>query len=206
MINLLIEVVLVTASGALSPGPLTFSTAMLGVRKGWKAGLFTALGHTIFEFPLVLVMTVGVVEITKSVWALDVIGVIGGVALLAFSVLTLVDLFNTIKGKETKTLKVFPNPLVTGLAFTALNPYFIIWWATVGLKLITDIVVVGGTLLVALLYPFHVWMDYAWLSLVAFLSSKGKSLGQRGQVIIMITLIVILVYYGVSFLVNSITK
>jgi len=205
MLSLLIEVTLITASGVLSPGPLTFSAAILGMKRGWRAGFLTAVGHTLFEFPLVLVIAIGAVEIIKKAWILNLIGIIGGIALLIFSALTLVDLVNIIKGKKERTLKVSANPLIAGLAFTALNPYFIIWWITVGLKLITDILIVGGAVLIILLYPLHVWMDYAWLSLIAFLSSKGKRLGQKVQVAIMVIFVAILTYYGASFLINSLS-
>jgi len=204
MLDLIIEVTLVTASGALSPGPLTLSAAMLGMKKGWKAGLLEAVGHMMIEFPLVLAIAMGAIEITRNAWALRLIGVIGGVALLIFSALTLIDLVNTIRGKSKSVLRGPSSPLIAGLTFTALNPYFIIWWATIGLKLVTDILVVGGMFLVVLLYPVHVWMDYAWLSLIAFLSNKGKSLEIRVQVAIMFTFTIVLAYYGIKFLLDSI--
>ncbi len=46
------QVMAVSASGALSPGPLTVATMALGTRGGWKAGVFVSFGHALFELPL----------------------------------------------------------------------------------------------------------------------------------------------------------
>ena len=46
------QVMAVSASGALSPGPLTVATMALGTRSGWKTGVFVSFGHALFELPL----------------------------------------------------------------------------------------------------------------------------------------------------------
>ncbi|MEM2347329.1 MAG: LysE family transporter, partial [Sulfolobales archaeon] len=50
-------VVAISATGALSPGPLSVMTLALGVRGGWRSGFQVALGHTIFELPYVTFLT-----------------------------------------------------------------------------------------------------------------------------------------------------
>jgi threonine/homoserine/homoserine lactone efflux protein len=45
------------------------------------------------------------------------------------------DTLSILKKLASKTKG---GPLFAGIAFTALNPFFITWWLTVGLKLISD--------------------------------------------------------------------
>ena len=204
MLNLIVEIVSLTSSGALSPGPLTFSAIVLGMKKGWKAGFLEAVGHTLFEFPLVLLIGVGSSHIINNELFLNIAGMIGGLALIIFSILLLQDLISLRRGDGERILKISGGPILTGFLFTALNPYFIVWWTTVGLKLIIDIILAGGILFVIFLYPIHVWMDYLWLSLVSYLSSKGRKLGVKIQAGILIIFIIILMYYGIKFIIESI--
>jgi len=204
MLNLIVEIVSLTSSGALSPGPLTFSAIVLGMKKGWKAGFLEAVGHTLFEFPLVLLIGVGSSHIINNEFFLNIAGMIGGLALIIFSILLLQDLISLRRGDGERVLKISGGPILTGFLFTALNPYFIVWWTTVGLKLIIDIILAGGILFVIFLYPIHVWMDYLWLSLVSYLSSKGRKLGVKIQAGILIIFIIILMYYGIKFIIESI--
>ena len=204
MLNLIVEIVSLTSSGALSPGPLTFSAIVLGMKKGWKAGFLEAVGHTLFEFPLVLLIGVGSSHIINNELFLNIAGMIGGLALIIFSILLLQDLISLRRGDGERVLKISGGPILTGFLFTALNPYFIVWWTTVGLKLIIDIILAGGILFVIFLYPIHVWMDYLWLSLVSYLSSKGRKLGVKIQAGILIIFIIILMYYGIKFIIESI--
>lgn len=203
MLNLIIEIISLTSSGAFSPGPLTFSAIILGMKRGWRAGFLEAVGHTLFEFPLVVLIGLGAVHIVRNDFFLRIAGIIGGLALLIFSLLLSMDLISLKRSGERSFLKISGEPILTGFLFTALNPYFIVWWSTVGLKLIIDIILFGGILFILLLYPLHVWMDYAWLSLVSYLSSKGKKLGVRVQAILIILFIITLTYYGIKFIVES---
>ena len=94
------------------------------------------------------------------------------------------------------------NALLLGTLFTALNPYFIIWWLTVGLTLIVNALELASLLGVVIMYVFHVWMDYAWLTGTAYLAKKGTSLvGSQGYRILMIIFGAILIFFGLYFLV-----
>src|SRR4051812_26440864 len=53
VVALSMTIMTITPSGAFSPGPLTASAVANGSIRGWKAGLYTALGHTAFELPYV---------------------------------------------------------------------------------------------------------------------------------------------------------
>jgi len=68
------------------------------------------------------------------------------------------------------------RPFAAGAALTAFNPFFLAWWLTVGLKLISDSAASFGPISgAAVLFGLHVWMDYAWLAATAYIASKGSS-------------------------------
>jgi threonine/homoserine/homoserine lactone efflux protein len=95
------------------------------------------------------------------------------------------------------------NPLFLGVVFTGLNPYFIVWWLTVGSKLIVDALAFGLLLGVLLMYVSHVWMDYAWLTMVTHFAHVGtKIAGARWYRVVMTLFGAVLVYFGVTFLVS----
>jgi threonine/homoserine/homoserine lactone efflux protein len=93
-----------------------------------------------------------------------------------------------------------------GIAFTALNPFFITWWLAVGLKLISDSVYVFGFKEgVYILYSSHIWMDYAWLSFTAYLVFKGRTF-LKGRLYnhFLLSISFILIFYGLWLVLDNI--
>jgi len=173
MFELLLRVTVISISGALAPGPLTAATASAGLKKGWKAGLETALGHTLVELPLVFLLALGVAAVFKNPVANMIIGLVGSGFLVFFGIATIRDAANLGKVSDPG-YKRTPTPLATGIVLTGLNPYFIAWWIGIGTPLINDAMRIAGFAGIGLLYVFHVWLDYAWLTFIAALSSVGR--------------------------------
>jgi len=88
LLEFIATVVLVTASGALAPGPLFFATVSHGTKSGAKGGLAFSIGHTLVEFPLVLLLALVFGEIASEVAGEPAVkvstGVVGGLFLLIF--------------------------------------------------------------------------------------------------------------------------
>jgi threonine/homoserine/homoserine lactone efflux protein len=110
-----------------------------------------------------------------------------------------------IRKKQSKPIKTSSkSPLLAGIALSALNPFFLVWWFTVGLKLVVDSQAFGLAFGIGLLFGFHIWMDYAWLAGTAYLASKGSSvLKSRYYPMLILALVVVLAYYGIYFLLQS---
>ena len=51
-----IIVIVISASGVMAPGPLFAVNVSYGLREGAKSGVKMAIGHTIVEFPLVILL------------------------------------------------------------------------------------------------------------------------------------------------------
>jgi threonine/homoserine/homoserine lactone efflux protein len=197
-------VVVVTASGALAPGPLFFTNISHGVKSGAKGGLAFSVGHTIFELGLVMFLALTLQTVVNQPLIKLVVGVAGGAALLVFGFLQIREALTSESTVTSKTGIRSKNPLFLGTLFTGLNPYFIIWWLTVGMTLIVDALALASFAGVLLMYVSHVWMDYAWLIGTAYLAKKGTNLaGSQGYRVLMIIFGVILIDFGLRFLMAS---
>ena len=199
----IVTIIVVTASGALAPGPLFFINIAHGTKSGAKSGLAFSVGHSIVEFSLVMLLALGLSTLANEPSVKSIIGVVGGTFLLFFGVLQ-IHQFLISRSNMLGKSKPSRNPLLLGVVFTGLNPYFIIWWLTVGLKLISDSMIFASFAGVLLLFVVHVWMDYVWLTATAYLAKRGTSLvGSRGYRIVMAVFGGILVYFGLSFIISS---
>lgn len=119
------------------------------------------------------------------------------------------QLFQATKKIEFDPAKV-PGPwierngVVIGAAFTALNPFFIIWWATVGALLITEARTLGAFAGVLGIFAAHIWMDYAWLGGTATLVGRGKLVLGKWYHVVLVAFGVAMIYFGTSFILSSI--
>ena len=203
LFNFAATVIILTISGVLAPGPLFFVTISHGAKSGAKSGVLFSISHTIIEFSLVMVLALGLLTVANEPTVRFAVGTVGGVALIIFG---LVQIRNTLnEEKQTNpTESSNKNLLLIGLALTGLNPYFIIWWLTIGANLILISLEFAGLLGVVFMYICHVWVDYAWLTLVAGFARKGAKFLQKKWYKNMIVIFgVVLIYFGFSFLVDA---
>lgn len=203
MIGLLLKVIVISISGALAPGPLTAAIASAGLKKGWKAGIQASLGHTIIELPLVILIALGVTTVLKNPKANFVIGILGSIFLFLFGILTIRDALPTNPKKPIIKQKMTP-PMLIGIALTGLNPYFIIWWLGIGTPLISEAIAKAGFIGVGLLYIFHVWLDYGWLTLIAAISSLGRTEAKFYR-ILLFALGLMIISFGMEMLIRTIS-
>jgi len=198
-------VIVVTASGALAPGPLFFGLLMHGSKQGAKAGFSCAVGHMLIEFPLVLALSLGLLAAASQPTIKYSIGLFGGLGLIGFGVL---QIYDTVKGKtefgEPPRQGSIPgSSLILGLALTGLNPYFILWWLTIGSVLIVQALAFAAIAGVLIMYVSHVWMDYAYLTAIAHLGKKSrKIIGSRYYKLVLVGFGLVLIYFGSTFIVN----
>jgi threonine/homoserine/homoserine lactone efflux protein len=205
ILGFVVTIVVVTASGALAPGPLFFVNIAHGTKSGAKGGVAFSVGHTIVEFSLVMLLAFGLLAVADKPAVESLIGVVGGVFLIIFGVLQISQFLTSKSEMFSRIGMPSKNPLVLGLFFTGLNPYFIIWWLSVGLKLILDSMKFFASLAgILFMYVAHVWMDYAWLTGTAYLAKRGTSLmGSSGYKIIMVIFGGALIFFGLDFLFES---
>ncbi|HML03328.1 MAG TPA: LysE family transporter [Candidatus Bathyarchaeia archaeon] len=201
-----VTVVFVTASGALAPGPTFFANITEGAKSGAKSGLAFSVGHTILEFTLVMLLAVTLRTVSNQSLIKLIVGVAGGAALLGFGFFQIRQGATLKQGVQKKENIPSRNPLLLGLIFTGLNPYFIIWWLTAGMPLIENALAIASFAGVFIMYASRVWMDYTWLTSTAYLAKRGTYLtGRKGYKMFMITFGLILVFFGLYFLLAALS-
>lgn len=200
LLGFVLTVVLLTASGALAPGPLFFQTLSQGTKTGARSGLIFSVAHTIVEFTLIMLLALGLFAVKNESVIRTVIGALGGVVLIAFG---LYQIIGSLKKKDITQKQAASSHRLffIGIVFTALNPYFIIWWLTVGSTLILRALEIAALTGVVFMFLCHVWMDFVWLTTVSHFAKKGvNALGSRWYRALVGVFGVVLLYYGISFL------
>lgn len=204
ILTFIAEVVGVTASGALAPGPLFVKNITEGSKFGAKSGFLFAVGHTAVEFSLVVVLARGLLTVADQPTVKLVIGVAGGLALLVFGLMQIRESMSSKPVEVRKEKRTFKSHFLVGTVFTGLNPYFILWWLVPGAKLVLDALAFASWAGVFLMYVAHVWMDYAWLTGTAYLARRGtKFVDRKGYRIVLMLFGLILVGFGFYFLASA---
>jgi len=192
----LFQVVVISLSGVMMPGPITAAAVAMGAQSQY-AGALLAVGHGIIEFPLMVLIMLGAGRILKLDKTKIVIGLVGGAFLLIMAVQMLITLH---VASEPQTGVISSRPILAGFMLSAGNPYFLLWWATVGLRLATDARRLG-MLAFALFAIVHWLCDLGWFQILSWTSFKGTGLlGSRSQLILLIICSVALLVFGVLFI------
>ena len=195
-----IIVIIISASGVMAPGPLFVANVSYGLREGTKSGVKMAIGHTIIEFPLVILLGIGVFSLESFPEFRTIISIVGAITLFVFA---FIQIKNILQNNKDITSIPKHGPLITGITLSALNPFFIIWWLTIGFKLISDAMLIWAFSGILIVFFLHIWMDFVWLGGISFLASKSsRILSNRNYKVIMIGLSSLLVYFGITFLLD----
>ena len=195
-----ILVIIVSVSGVMAPGPLFAANVSYGLKGGWKTGIKMAIGHTIVELPLVILLGIGVFSLEVFPEFRTIISILGAITLFVFAT---IQIKTVLRKEKIKISNPKQGPLIAGILLSALNPFFIIWWLAIGFKLISDAMILwsfGGILIMLVL---HIWMDFVWLGAVSFFASKSSGiLSNRNYKVLMLGISGVLIYFGITFLIE----
>jgi len=181
----------------MSPGPLFASNVFYGIKEGLIGGIKVSVGHTVIELPLVVLLGIGVLSLGSFPEFRTIVSIFGGIALFAFAGFQIKNVF---RQSDLTTPEPKHGAIIAGIFLTGLNPFFLLWWFTIGFKLISDALVIWSLWGIGILFLLHIWMDFAWLGLVAFLAAKSKKiLSNNNHKIIALAISGILIYFGVLF-------
>jgi len=173
--GLLVSSFVIGLSGAVMPGPVLAVTITHAAKRGVKAGPLIVLGHGILEASLLVALVLGLGKVLTRPGVMGVVGGVGALILLWMGI----GMFRSL---PRLTLELSPEdeqrkagPVRDGFLLSLANPYWALWWATVGLSL-TVMAMDSGMGLWGLLvfYLGHISSDLAWYLLVAFLVAKGR--------------------------------
>jgi threonine/homoserine/homoserine lactone efflux protein len=192
----LAQVLIISCSGAMQPGPVTATAIAMGARSRY-AGPLIAIGHGIIEFPLMVVIILGMGTYFKLPRVQIAIGLAGG----AFLILMAAQALLNLRAKADAQPKALAGrPIMAGIILSATNPYFLLWWATVGMALATQ-ATRWGLWAFALFALAHWSVDLVWLQILSWASFKGSSLlGPRLQQIVLLICSLALFAFGIFFI------
>ncbi len=202
LLGFAITVVIISVSGVMSPGPLFVANIFYGVKGGASAGLKMSCGHTVVELPLIIFLGFSALSLETFPQFRVIIAVLGAIGLFVFAGIQIKSVF---KSKSTLVNQTKYGPFLGGILFSALNPFFIIWWFTIGFKLISDSLVLWSFWGIAILFAFHIWMDYTWLTSTAYLSNRSsRFLSNKNYRFFIFGISIVLIYFGITFIADAI--
>jgi threonine/homoserine/homoserine lactone efflux protein len=178
-------------SGALMPGPLltyTITRTLRTTRAGWLTGARVISGHAALEALLVIGLALGVGSLLQSSLAMKIITAVGA-ALLAFMGVSL--LLETIRGIRAGVrseafgqggssgragMAANLSPVIAGVLVSASNPYWWVWWVTIGSAFLIryNVTFQRWPALLAF-FIGHELGDLGWFSAVSIALSLGKN-------------------------------
>jgi len=183
----------VALSGAIMPGPLftyTIAKTMQSRRRGFLVGLWVTLGHAALEALLIAGLLVGLSELLHNRVVIWVVGGLGSALLLYMGVGLLRDAIRR-RVPELDGARQSPTaepgsaaagtglqrlpPALGGVLVSMSNPYWWIWWATVGSAFMVQYRISWGTWpLLAAFFLGHEAGDLAWYLTVSSLLHWGR--------------------------------
>ncbi|MDD5338571.1 MAG: LysE family transporter [Dehalococcoidales bacterium] len=200
MLAALGTVVITSLSGVMMPGPMFTVTIAKSMKSPW-AGVLVSLGHAVIEVPLILLVYFGLGHFFQNEIVKLVLSVAGGGMIVWMGV----DLFRARRKLAKEGKDTSYNAFVAGILMSGLNPFFLVWWATVGSLLLMSFIDAVGTWGMPFFIIVHWLCDLVWLSLVSYTIYKTHRFwGEKVQEWIFIILSLALLYFGGQFIVKGI--
>ncbi len=206
MLVLFISAFVVGLSGAMMPGSLLTYTIRKALSEGPRAGFIIVAGHALLELALVIVIFLGFDMVLQSKEAQVGIGLVGG-ALLAYMG------FDMIRSSAKNRLAVQMDSdrtgsgsmIVYGVVLSATNPYFLLWWAIVGLGFIMQSYQSLGYMGAGIYYLGHIAADFGWYGLISIVVGKTrKFIKEKPYRVIIIVLGAMLIFFGIKFIFGAV--
>jgi threonine/homoserine/homoserine lactone efflux protein len=199
----------VTLGAVMSPGPVSATVVSESARRGsatagFRVGPLVSTGHALTEMVVVGALALGIGQVLKHpAWAVG-ISLLGGAFLLwmgATMAWTAVRRGASLFQQTDSTVVGAGGSLIVlGVATTLGNPFWYLWWVSVGGGYVL-LALQDGLVTLGLFYLGHISADYAWNTLLASLVASGKSwLTDRIYRALLLVCGLFLVYTGLRFI------
>ncbi|MBN2160559.1 MAG: LysE family transporter [Spirochaetes bacterium] len=189
----------ISLTGVMAPGPLAAVTVGKGSGSP-HAGVLIAVGHAIVEFPLMAAIFFGFGYIFSIPYVKPAIGIAGG----AFLLFMAAGMFRSLRDGGVDAAADRRSPVAAGAVLSIANPYFLIWWATVGAAMVMQAAGFGVAGLVIFMVA-HWLCDLGWSWFLSALSYRGgRFFGNNFQKAVFAVSGVALVGFGGKFLFDAV--
>lgn len=194
-------------SGALMPGPLLTVTIAQTAKRGFIASAFLVIGHSVLELIVVIGLWFGLGSILQIKPVIGTITVLGGAVLLWMGMSMIrdarrgvLDVQAAMDGKAVSQNVFMRNPVFAGIAVSLSNPYWTIWWATIGITLFAALSQ-NGLFAIGAFYFGHIMGDIVWYLAIGVAVSTGRRLINPNVYNIIVQICgILLLLLGLSFL------
>ena len=200
--QLLAAAFVIGLTGAMSPGPYLTVTIARTITDGRRSALLMLVGHAILEALLLVGFAFGLQRFLAEPIVNRVMAVVGGAVLLWMGGTLL---YGAVRGTITADLHAAEDtsrlgPVARGALVSLSNPWWTLWWATIGVTLAAQ-GLAFGPVGVAAFFVGHQLADVVWYSAVIFAVSAGRHLLSDGVYrFIMAGLACVLLFIGGRFL------
>ena len=162
----------VAFSGAMMPGPLMTMTIGESARSGSWVGPKMIAGHAVLEIALLFALFFGLAPLFKNENFFIVVAILGGLILI-WMAQNMFRSLPTLEIKAETTSNKTINLYLAGILMSLANPYWIIWWATIGLGyvLVSKELGFAG---IAFFFAGHILGDLVWYSAISVAVGKGR--------------------------------
>ncbi len=200
MLAALGTVIVTSLSGVMAPGPMFAVTLAKSLKSPW-AGVLVSLGHAVVEVPLILLVYFGLARFFENEVVSLVLGVLGGGMIMWMGI----SLFRARRAMAREGKDTTYNAFMAGILMSGLNPFFLVWWVTVGSLLLMNFLDAVGTWGLSLFIIVHWLCDLVWLSLVSVVIYRTRTFwGPKIQEWVFVALALVLLYFGGQFIVKGI--
>ena len=172
LLTIFVSAFVIALSGAMMPGPLLTVTISESSRRGFITGPLLIAGHAMLELALVIALLLGLAPFFQMPSVFVFTAIAGGLILfwMAFNMFHSLSTMS-ISWKEDQTKR--NHPIISGIMMSIANPYWIIWWATIGLGYILYSWKFGIWGIV-FFFAGHTLADLAWYSLISAAVAGGR--------------------------------
>ena len=207
MLLVFFSALLVGFSGAMMPGSLLTYTIRKSLSAGPWAGFIIVAGHAVLEMALIVLIMMGFDVVLQSTAAQIAIGLAGGILLVLMG---LNMIRNAAKNHITVSMESGDmkkgSMFLSGIFISAANPYFLLWWAVIGLGFIMQsyqsFLYVG----VAVYFFGHITADVIWYGLISIVvGTTRKFIRERPYRIVIAVLGCLLVFFGGKFFFGAVS-
>lgn len=204
---------MVAFTGALVPGPMFTLVITSVAQKGFWTSVFIVVGHSILELLIVICFYLGILKYLDNPLVIKIISILGGAFLLYMAADIIISLARRKIRLDFDAGKKITQGLGTkntfaivgkGILISLANPYWYIWWITIGATFMLQSVAhsFGG---VSAFYTGHILADFIWYMFIGFVVSTGRRfLNQKVYSGILIACSIFLIYLGIKFIVDFI--
>ncbi len=173
-------------------------------KKGYKAGTSVVFGHVVAETNIVVLLGLGLSQIIGLKASFIAICVIGG----AFLVPMGINLIKSGQGKTSiQTTAEKPTlaygPIYNGIITSLSNPFFFMWWFTVGAAFVFEGLRLAGLVGLTALLIGHWASDFSWYGFVSISADRGAAIAGDTYQFVLISCGVFLSILGLGFVYAS---